>query len=82
MKKKILFFILCIISQNLNAQGVSSGSVQRIENFKSQYIDHRNIDVWLPEGYSDKINTVLYMRRTITYDAEITWNKQTGKSMR
>jgi hypothetical protein len=46
---------LCIISQNLNAQGVSSGSVQRIENFKSQYIDHRNIDVWLPEGYSDKI---------------------------
>jgi hypothetical protein len=32
---------------------VSSGSVQRIENFKSQYIDHRNIDVW-SEGYSDE----------------------------
>jgi hypothetical protein len=30
-------------------QNVSSGSVQRIENFKSQYIDHRNIDV-LPEA--------------------------------
>jgi predicted alpha/beta superfamily hydrolase len=70
---------LCIISQNLNAQevNVSSGSVQRIENFKSQY-NHRNIDVWLPEGYSDKHKyAVLYMHdgKSI-YDAEITWNKQ------
>ena len=80
MKNKILFFILCIISQNLNAQkvNVSSGSVQRIENFKSQYIDHRNIDVWLPEGYSDKHKyAVLYMHDGQSlYDAEITWNKQ------
>jgi hypothetical protein len=46
---------LCIISQNLNAQkvNVSSGSVQRIETLNHN-IDHRNIDVWLPEGYSDK----------------------------
>jgi predicted alpha/beta superfamily hydrolase len=50
---------------------VSSGSVQRIENFKSKYIDHRNIDVWLPEGYSDKHKyAVLYM-----HDGLI-WNKQ------
>ncbi len=80
MKKIILFFILCIISQNLNAQkvNVSSGRVQRIENFKSQYVDHRNIDVWLPEGYSDKEKyAVLYMHDgQALYDAETTWNKQ------
>jgi predicted alpha/beta superfamily hydrolase len=65
-------------SQNLNVQkvNVSSGSVQRIENFKS-HIDHRNIDVWLPEGYSDKHKyAVLYMHDGQSlYDAEITWNK-------
>jgi hypothetical protein len=57
---------LCIISQNLNAQevNVSSGSVQRIENFKS-YIDHRNIDVWLPEGYSDINMPFVHARRKI-----------------
>ena len=80
MKKIILFFILCIIYQNLNAQkvNVSSGRVQRIENFKSQYVDHRNIDVWLPEGYSDKQKyAVLYMHDgQALYDAESTWNKQ------
>lgn len=80
MKKIILFFIFCNISQNLNAQkvNVSSGRVQRIENFKSQYIDHRNIDVWLPEGYSDKQKyAVLYMHDgQALYDAETTWNKQ------
>ncbi|MFV8333904.1 alpha/beta hydrolase-fold protein [Flavobacterium sp. GSP14] len=57
---------------------VSSGSVQRIENFKSQYIDQRNIDVWLPEGYSNKHKyAVLYMNDGQSlYDAETTWNKQ------
>ena len=80
MKKIILFFIFCIISQNLSAQkvNISSGRVQRIENFKSQYVDHRNIDVWLPEGYSYKEKyAVLYMHDgQALYDAETTWNKQ------
>jgi enterochelin esterase-like enzyme len=64
MKKIILFFLLCINTQNINAQkvNVSSGRVLRIENFKSQFIDPRNVDVWLPVGYSDKQKyAVLYM---------------------
>lgn len=80
MKKIILFFLLCNNIQNLNAQkvNVSSGKVQRIENFKSQFIDPRNVDVWLPEGYSDKQKyAVLYMHDgQALYDAETTWNKQ------
>jgi enterochelin esterase-like enzyme len=80
MKKIILFFLLCNNIQNMNAQtvNVSSGKVQRIENFKSQFIDPRNVDVWLPEGYSDKQNyAVLYMHDgQALYDAETTWNKQ------
>lgn len=80
MKKIILFFLLCSNIQNMNAQtvNVSSGKVQRIENFKSQFIDPRNVDVWLPEGYSDKQKyAVLYMHDgQALYDAETTWNKQ------
>jgi enterochelin esterase-like enzyme len=64
----------------MNAQtvNVSSGKVQRIENFKSQFIDPRNVDVWLPEGYSDKQKyAVLYMHDgQALYDVETTWNKQ------
>lgn len=80
MKKIILFLLLSINTQNINAQkvNVSSGRVQRIENFKSQFIDPRNIDVWLPKGYSDKQKyAVLYMHDGQSlYDAETTWNKQ------
>lgn len=80
MNKIILFFLLCINTQNINAQkvNVSSGRVQRIENFKSQFIDPRNVDVWLPEGYSDKQKyAVLYMHDgQALYDAKTTWNKQ------
>jgi predicted alpha/beta superfamily hydrolase len=80
MKKIILFFLLCNNIQNMNAQtvNVSSGKVQRIENFKSQFIDPRNVDVWLPEGYSDKQKyAVLYMHDgQALYDVETTWNKQ------
>jgi enterochelin esterase-like enzyme len=80
MKKIILFFLLCNNIQNMNAQtvNVSSGKVQRIENLKSQFIDPRNVDVWLPDGYSDKQKyAVLYMHDgQALYDAETTWNKQ------
>lgn len=31
---------------------VSSGKIERLSNFKSQYVDARNVDVWLLHGYS------------------------------
>lgn len=73
----ILFFLLAFGS---NAQDVkvTSGKVKRFADFQSKLIDARNVDVWLPEGYSDKEKyAVLYMHDgQALYDAETTWNKQ------
>jgi predicted alpha/beta superfamily hydrolase len=63
-----------------NAQDikVTKGKVQRFENFKSQYVDARNVDVWLPDGYNNKEKyAVVYMHDgQMLFDAETTWNKQ------
>lgn len=56
---------------------VSSGRIERVENFQSSYITARNIDIWLPDGYSPtKKYAVLYMHDgQMLYDASTTWNK-------
>jgi enterochelin esterase-like enzyme len=73
-----LFFLLITISIFAQVPTVSSGSIKRFENFKSAFVDARNIDVWLPEGYSEKEKyAVLYMHDgQMLYDAATTWNKQ------
>ncbi len=57
---------------------VSSGKVQRLEKFPSEFVPARNIDIWLPEGYrQDKKYAVLYMHDgQMLYDGAGTWNKQ------
>ncbi|MCK7530605.1 MAG: alpha/beta hydrolase-fold protein [Marinilabiliales bacterium] len=57
---------------------VTSGKVQRFENFKSRFVEARNIDVWLPDGYTEKEKyAVLYMHDgQMLYDPENTWTKQ------
>jgi predicted alpha/beta superfamily hydrolase len=57
---------------------VVSGTIERLQNFQSEYITSRNIDIWLPEGYSDTIKySVLYMHDgQMLFDSDITWNKQ------
>ena len=78
--KKILFLVCNLYGIALFSQipQVTSGSIQRLENFKSQYVDARNVDVWLPDGYSDKEKyAVLYMHDgAMLFDAATTWNKQ------
>jgi enterochelin esterase-like enzyme len=71
-------FFLVIFSSNAQEVKVTSGKVQHFENFQSKLIDARNVDVWLPDGYSDKEKyAVLYMHDgQALYDAESTWNKQ------
>lgn len=56
----------------------SSGKIEHFENFKSNFVDARNIDVWLPNDYSDKEKyAVVYMHDgQMLFDADITWNKQ------
>jgi enterochelin esterase-like enzyme len=80
MKKNINLFIavmLCLLS-NAQEVKVTSGKVQRFAHFQSKLIDARNIDVWLPNGYSSNEKyAVLYMHDgNMLYDTEITWNKQ------
>jgi len=72
----VLIF-LNILCSNAQLPKVSSGSIQRIENFKSKYVDARNIDVWLPDGYSNNEKyAVLYMHDgQMLYDAASSWNK-------
>lgn len=73
-------FLLSVLTLQLSLAQVkvTSGKVQRFENFKSQLIDARNVDVWLPDRYSEKEKyAVLYMHDgQALYDAQSTWNKQ------
>ena len=80
MRKVIFIILLSLTNWSVNAQEVkvTSGKVKRFENFKSEFVDARNIDVWLPNGYSNKEKyAVLYMHDgQMLYDAKTTWNKQ------
>ena len=80
-----IIFILAIaancFSQNVVATvdklpAVVSGSFKRLENFQSKYVEVRNVDVWLPEGYSTKKKyPVLYMQDgQMLFDSTTTWN--------
>lgn len=75
-----LIYFLIFLSNNVIAQTpvVSSGSIQRFANFVSKYVDGRNIDVWLPDGYTaNKKYAVLYMHDgNSLFDSSIMWNHQ------
>lgn len=57
---------------------VMTGKVERLEKFTSKFVDARNVDVWLPEGYSSSEKySVLYMHDgQMLFDPTSTWNKQ------
>lgn len=79
--KKIFLLIFVTFVAMANAQDipkVSSGTIERIEDFHSNFIDNRRIDIWLPENYSkEKKYSVLYMQDgQILFDPTTTWNKQ------
>ena len=82
MRKIISTVLIISISLLAKAQHtvpkVVTGKIDRIENFQSRYVTERNVDIWLPEGYSDaKKYAVLYMHDgQMLYDPEKSWNKQ------
>lgn len=82
MTMKIILLLFIAFTSTLIAQNslpkVSSGKIERIENFQSKYVTARNIDIWLPETYSTQSKyAVLYMHDgQMLYDAENSWNKQ------
>lgn len=57
---------------------VSHGTLEMFPEFKSQFIQKRDVAVWLPEGYhmGDSCD-VLYMHDgQMLFDATVTWNHQ------
>jgi enterochelin esterase-like enzyme len=81
MNRSIISMAVFILSCNIvRAQmpAVSSGTIRRIENFPSKFVAARNVDVWLPEGYSSKKKyAVLYMHDgAALFDSSKTFNHQ------
>ncbi len=83
MKKQLLILILLAFNFNLFSQEikevkVSSGTIKHFEQFNSVFIDARNVDVWLPEGYNSKTKyAVLYMHDgQMLFDSTNNWNHQ------
>ncbi len=60
---------------------LSSGIIKRVENFPSKFVRSRNVDIWLPDSYSENEKyAVVYMHDgQMLFDAETTWNKQEWK---
>lgn len=59
----------------------AGGTLLRIDDFPSNHIPPRKVDIWLPEGYSNtKKYAVLYMHDgQMLFDSKITWNQQEWK---
>lgn len=57
---------------------VASGTLVRHASFASKFVEARNVDIWLPAGYSaSKKYAVLYMHDgQMLFDSATTWNKQ------
>lgn len=82
MRGLFFLYIILLFTFNINGQTlpeVSSGSLKRIDSFSSQYVTARNIEVWLPDGYSTKKKyAVLYMQDgQMLFDSNATWNHNT-----
>ncbi len=73
----VVSILIAVVTQGQEIN-VYSGSVKRHENFKSQFVAPRNVDVWLPNGYSkNEKYAVLYMHDgQMLFDPSKTWNKQ------
>lgn len=74
----LLYLVILCTNAFGQVPSVSSGSIKRFGNFESKFVVARNVDVWLPDGYSpDKKYAVLYMHDGKgLYDSTIMWNKQ------
>lgn len=79
--KHLVIVVLVVLTYTSFAQipVVSSGEIKRIENLSSKYVTARNVDVWLPDGYStSKKYSVLYMHDgQMLYYLSTTWNGTT-----
>jgi predicted alpha/beta superfamily hydrolase len=73
-----LFTLFFAIYLHAQMPKVSSGSIERWENFPSRYVEARHVDIWLPAGYNAAEKySVLYMHDgQMLFDSNTTWNHQ------
>jgi len=81
MKTRFLTLVIILWGLITNAQTIptiASGKIERIENFSSRFVESRNVDVWLPDGYnSNKKYSVVYMHDgQMLFDSTKTWNRK------
>ncbi len=94
MKNLLLFLLVLLIisckptgdnsnsasctNAELSELKVSKGKVYRIHDFQSNYVNARNVDIWLPKNYNDTTeHAVIYMHDgQMLFDSTTTWNKQ------
>ena len=74
----VLFLSACSSNKKVYQFPNPNGSLERIENFNSEFVTPRNIDIWLPKNYSENQKyAVLYMHDgQMLFDSKNTWNKQ------
>ena len=78
MKKLAALLLFSLITVAVTAQNlpkVIAGSIERHLNFYSKFVAARNVDVWLPDGYTNhKKYNVLYMHDgQMLFDSSGTW---------
>jgi enterochelin esterase-like enzyme len=80
MRLVFILLTICFLQQTTMAQvpKVVAGTITHYEQMPSKYVGARNVDVWLPEGYStSKKYAVLYMHDgKALFDSSIMWNHQ------
>lgn len=78
MKPFFCCLLFCFVTFNMNSQS----KIKKIENFKSKYIQPRNVEVWLPDAYyknPEQKFPVLYMHdgqnvfNTATASYNVAW---------
>ncbi len=74
----ILLFMTILDDSSGQEAKVSSGTLLHFKQFPSAFVTPRNVDVWLPDGYSaDRKYAVLYMQDgQMLFDSTINWNHQ------
>ncbi len=74
----VLTSVSCVEQKSRLDSKQSIGEIERIESFKSEYVQERIIDIWLPQNYSKaKKYSVLYMHDgQMLFDHTTTWNGQ------
>lgn len=81
--KRLVTFLMVTLCFPVSAKlpNVAGGKIERIENFQSNFIPPRHIDIWLPPNFdSDKNYPVIYMHDgQMLFDGTTTWNGQEWK---